>query len=272
MFKKLFRCRSHEDSENDPQVLELQTEVEESQEKLKKLVEELKECKMNEMRVARERDKLFRRVTELEVILDSDTKENAALLGNIIDLNESVKHCKEQNKFAELDNKSLMRDQEQLQKTVAKLEATLATEREQHWQEKEKIMFDLEHMTTILLQNTTEIQSSLNLYEQLTKTTELDRGALMRNKERLKENVAQLEYTLDIEIRKLEQEREKAKQDIDKRNSERLQNITQLEAYLTLCKEEQSSVNMEINPLTGEVMQKRVEALQVELEKIIGDL
>ncbi|KAF5905721.1 trichohyalin-like [Clarias magur] len=272
MFRHLFRCRSNEDSVNDPQVLELQSEVEDSQEKLKKLVEELKECKMNETRATRERDTLFKRVTELEDILDSDTKENAALLGNIIDLNASVKLFKEQNKFSELDNRSLMKDQEQLQKTIAKLEATLASEREQHWKEKEKIRLDLEHMNAIFLQNTTAIQSSLNLYEQLTKTAELDRGNLMRNQEKLKEHVAQLEDTLAVEIKKLEKEREKAKQDIAKRNAERLQNLTQLEAYLTHCKEEQSSANVNINPLMGEVMQKRVEALQVDLEKIIGDL
>lgn len=127
---------------------------------LERVSRELEENKMMQRKAMKERDTLLYKVVELETILvieqrqqESKMKSMGILENHITELQATVKHCndtllqnitefqarfkrcEEREMAAQLERESLRRDREQLEKRVAQLEATLASEQKHHEQE-----------------------------------------------------------------------------------------------------------------------------------------
>ncbi|XP_053090604.1 trichohyalin-like [Pangasianodon hypophthalmus] len=198
----------------------------------------------------REQEHLVNHVAQLEAALSSERKKqeeerekakerNTAHLQNITELQASLKLSEEREKTAELERDSFMKDRERLEKRVAELEATLASEQKTSEQERKKAKLEIDK------RNPAQLLASQKLCEEQEKTAELKRERLMRNVERLDKTFAQLEATLAFERQTREQGRQKAKQDMEERNTAYLQNITELQASLKLCEEREKAAELE---------------------------
>ncbi|KAG7336373.1 hypothetical protein KOW79_001066 [Hemibagrus wyckioides] len=249
-----------------------------------------KEMKENERRKLMEEKKkkageaLVKKVAKLDVVLASKLNNwkqemdetNARLQQNITELQASLKLCEEREmniiRFEasmnlleerkmtkDLERENLMRDRKRLQKRVEQLEATQASEREQHKQEKVK----MEENTTALLQNIIRCETSLNLLEEREKTKDLERESLLRDREQLQKRVDQLEATLASEREQQEQEKEK----LQENTTALLQNIIRFETSLNLLEEREKTKDLERESLLRdrEQLQKRVDQLEATL-------
>ncbi|KAK3548355.1 hypothetical protein QTP70_010717, partial [Hemibagrus guttatus] len=245
--------------------------ITEHQNSMKLCEEREKVAELERDSLMRDRKNLEKCVVQLEDTLASERasqeqeKEKmeekiTVLFQNITCLDTCLNLLEEREKTKALQRESLMRDQEQLQKRVGQLENILASEREQQEQEKEKIKQDMEKRITALLQNITEHQNSLKLFEEREKAAELERDSLMRDRKKLEKRVGQLEDTLASERAPQEQEKEKLEDKI----AVLFENITWLDTCQNLLEEREKTKALQGESLLRDrkKLQKRVGQLE----------
>lgn len=200
---------------------------------------------MMEKKIMEERGLLEKRVTELEAILDSEQMHqkqdmeqgNPRLQQNTTVDQAFLNLCKEQQPA-----ERWMRDQEKLEKCVAQLEATLASQQQQHEKNINKIKQALMERKAVHLPNV-KLSASVMICEEQQKIAEHRRENLMRDQEQL-QKTPQLVANAAAVREQLDHMNQKLKQAMEKMKSAHLQNISEVQASLNLCEECEKNIKI----------------------------